>query len=35
MGKILVAVKPAKDQKIIKLTAMSDNCGVTSVKITL
>jgi beta-galactosidase len=35
MGKILVAVKPAKDQKMIKLTAMSDNCGVTSVKITL
>lgn len=35
IGKILVAVKPVKDQKILKLTAMSDNCGVTSVKITL
>ena len=29
MGKILVAVKPAKGQKQLKLTAMSDNCGVT------
>ncbi len=35
MGKILVAVKPVKDQKTIKLTAMSVNCGVTSAKITL
>ncbi len=29
MGKILIAVKPAKGQKKITLTAMSDNCGVT------
>ena len=29
MGKILVAVKPAKGQKTLKLTAISDNCGVT------
>ena len=35
MGKILVGVKPAKGQEKMKLTAMSDNCGVTSVKITL
>lgn len=29
MGKILVAVKPAKGQKTLKLTAISDNCGAT------
>lgn len=29
MGKILVAVKPQKGQKKLKLTAMSNNCGVT------
>ncbi len=29
MGKILVAVKVANGQKKLKLTAMSDNCGVT------
>lgn len=29
MGKIAVAVKPAKGQSEIKLTAISDNCGVT------
>lgn len=29
MGKILVAMKPAKGQKCLKLTAMSNNCGVT------
>ena len=26
MGKIRIAVKPAKDQQVLKLTAMSDNC---------
>lgn len=29
MGKILVAVKPDKGQEELKLTAMSENCGVT------
>ena len=29
MGKILVAVKPKKGQKKLKLTAMSNNCGMT------
>ncbi len=33
MGKIRVAVKPAKDQKEIVLTAYSDNCGITKIKI--
>ncbi len=35
MGKILVAVKPAKYQGKIIITAMSDNCGVTNVELTL
>ncbi len=33
MGKIRVAVKPAKGQKEFTLSAMSDNCGVTIIKI--
>ena len=29
MGKIRIAVKPARGQKTLELTAQSDNCGVT------
>lgn len=32
MGKIRIAVKPAKDQTSLTLTAMSENCGYTTLK---
>ncbi len=35
MGKIRVAVKPAKGQKELILTAHSDNCGITKIKVKL
>ena len=35
MGKIRIAVKPAKGQTSLTLTAISDNCGCTSIRVTL
>ena len=35
MGKIRIAVKPQMGQKELILTAMSDNCGVTRLKLQL
>ena len=35
MGKIRVAVKINKGQESVELTAFSENCGVTSIKIEL
>jgi len=35
MGKIRIAVKPAKDQRSLTLTAISDNCGCTSIRVEL
>lgn len=35
MGKIRIGVKPAKDQKELVLTAFSENCGITKIKINL
>ena len=35
MGKIRIGVKPAKDQKELVLTAFSENCGITRIKIKL
>ncbi len=35
MGKIRIAVKPAKGQKSLTLTAISDHCGCTSLRVEL
>jgi hypothetical protein len=35
MGKIRIAVKPAKDQTSLTLTAFSDNCGCTILQVEL
>ena len=35
MGKIRVAVKPAKGQAVLTLTAFSENCGYTSIQVVL
>ncbi len=35
MGKIRIAVKPAKEQASLTLTAISDNCGCTSIRVDL
>ena len=35
MGKILVGVKPKEGQAELELTAISENCGVTNLKINL
>jgi beta-galactosidase len=35
MGKIRIAVKPNKNQTKLTLTAMSDNCGYTFLKVKL
>jgi hypothetical protein len=35
MGKIRIAVKPAKGQNSLTLTAISDHCGCTSIRIDL
>ena len=33
MGKIRIAVKPAAGQEVVELTAMSDGCGITRIRV--